>query len=431
MECQIDSMIINPPSFKKSNQNAFKYHETELKQSEYYLNLFWKSQIHPKPFETMQAIMDIILDDDDTSKQMVSLQRLQLMNESDCSMIEMSKSKLDYHYERLMDTRSYVKRMKKGIHTKTIDDKKRSFMISLAYRGKSFCGWQIQQQQQQQQQQHMSKPSIQETISNCLDPILNPHSPMESIYKPIDIRVCGRTDAGVNAFQQICRVRTTSTIANNVTNICHAIQEAINDSSNHQHQQNKKSFYCLNVQEVNSSFHPSFCTKCRAYAYFIDINKEHSNGWTKDFYPTLNKNHIPLLNTLFQALEGKELDYFAYSHGKVKTETTLCTLYHSRVSLVTINTKMAICIELVGDRFLRRMVRKLVSTAIREVLDVHHPTSNHHLFSQIDTSQNNILENSERLLSIAQSKRRDLTARAAPPDGLVFVGADLDNDYIL
>lgn len=64
------------------------------------------------------------------------------------------------------------------------------------------------------------------------------------------------------------------------------------------------------------------------------------------------------------AIQGRELDYLAFSFGKVKTENTLCTLTTARARIVETDSQRAVGIELVGDRFLRRMVRILVGKAI-------------------------------------------------------------------
>jgi hypothetical protein len=123
---------------------------------------------------------------------------------------------------------------------------------------------------------------------------------------------------------------------------------------------------------------------------------------------------------MLRELEGKELDYFALSHGKVVTETTLCRLYRSRASIVELtgdndcygiasykHKQQALCFELVGNRFLRRMVRLLVGTALREAHRGGH-------------------DGDDALLKILLTKDRRMRSRAAPPDGLIFVGAEFE-----
>jgi len=264
-----------------------------------------------------------------------------------------------------------------------IDKKRASFKLSVAYKGTAFNGWQIQSQ-------CVNKSSVQGVLVDLLDLHLNSEF-RASKGKKIDIRVCGRTDAGVSAISQICRVRTATNVGSE------RIKSLINTSD-----WCKDGFLrCLLVEEVSSKFHPTFGARERAYAYFLDVDKE------------LMTHHVPLIDAMLRKLEGKELDFLAFSYGKVETQTTLCTLLHARASLVFSGPEadsVAVCIELVGNRFLRRMVRKLVSTVVREAL-----------FSEecIEGSFDD-----ESLLNLLKKRRRDLVAKAAPAQGLVFVGAN-------
>jgi tRNA U38,U39,U40 pseudouridine synthase TruA len=70
---------------------------------------------------------------------------------------------------------------------------------------------------------------------------------------------------------------------------------------------------------------------------------------------------------------------------------------------------------LVGNRFLRRMIRILVATALREALLMSL------LQQQDDVDNDNNTKN--RLVEILKSKDRRQAARPAPPQGLIFVGA--------
>lgn len=102
----------------------------------------------------------------------------------------------------------------------------------MTYRGSAYYGWQIQPDND-------TLPSVQQTLVDLLDPLIasattanknkhqqykdkdknkdaqnEPTSPTKKTQnkikppKSIDIRVCSRTDSGVNALLQVCRVRT-------------------------------------------------------------------------------------------------------------------------------------------------------------------------------------------------------------------------------
>ena len=110
----------------------------------------------------------------------------------------------------------------------------------------------------------------------------------------------------------------------------------------------------MNVERVGNDFHPSFGATSRSYAYLIDLEDDDGVGIESN-RPRISPSLVPKLDRMLQSLEGKELDYYAMSHGKVKTQTTLCTLYHARAGVVewddnkTGQTRQAICFELIGN----------------------------------------------------------------------------------
>jgi hypothetical protein len=71
--------------------------------------------------------------------------------------------------------------------------KKRSFRFVLAYAGQYFCGW-------QRQPNNDKLPSVQEVVEGAIA------SAFKNNGRP-DVRVAGRTDAGVSALGQVARVR--------------------------------------------------------------------------------------------------------------------------------------------------------------------------------------------------------------------------------
>ncbi len=253
-------------------------------------------------------------------------------------------------------------------------NRKRNFRFEIAYRGSHFCGYQTQPNND-------LLPSVQQSLEEWLVPL--------SHDARVDIRASGRTDAGVHALGQVCRFRTR---LENVT--AEDVLQHINDCPLVAH----GSLKCLRVTRVPDSFHPTFgCTK-RAYVYVMDPEY-------------LSNAQVERLNHTLQQLEGKELDYVGLSYGKAKTETTLCTLELCRASLVTLSWshKRLVCVELVGDRFLRRMVRILVSTALRQVLSEEDPGKHEE----------------DALIHLIETRERKLAARAAPPFGLIFVSAQV------
>lgn len=328
------------------------------------LRLFWEAQT----FEATEKIMDAVIYRNESS----SLDAPLLVRDDDDSLP--SSEILDLFsplYQGLPDIFS-----NDTIANQTTRQKRRktsNFRLDIAYRGSHFCGF-------QRQVQNENLSSVQQSLEEWLATLNNNNN--------VNVCVCGRTDAGVHALRQVCRFRTQ--------------QQDLTAKDVLQHLQAcplvaQGSFSCLKVTRVSHSFHPTFNCQKRAYAYVMDPMD-------------LTVNQIKRLDSMLQRLEGHELDYVALSYGRVKTETTLCTLYHCRASLVTLSVtkERVLCIELVGNRFLRRMVRILVATALRQVLN--------------NESENDV----DALLEIVKSRDRRQSARKAPPSGLIFVGAEVD-----
>ena len=317
--------------------------------------------------------------------------------------------------------------------------KRTNLRITIAYRGLDFCGWEDQRhylyrnksedydkQNESEIREDVSNdvrqlPSVQGMLADKLDPILrgesnNPQQKRRTNNKPLEVKVAGRTDKGVSAIGQVCRVRTWKEIDD--------VERYVTDYFNKEVAKSDIGIRITDVRQVGEDFHPSFGASSRSYVYLIDLDDDDDtdkvtkpNGYGES---TLG-NLVTKMDRMLRKLEGKDLDYFAMSHGKVKTQTTLCTLSHARAGIVEYvcddtdeTTQKAICVELVGNRFLRRMVRILVSTALREAYRC--------------TVVGSAYITDDALLRILSSKDRRLRARSGPPDGLIFVGATFRND---
>lgn len=250
-------------------------------------------------------------------------------------------------------------------------EQQRCFLLRLVYRGSDFCGWQTQPK-------NVDLPSVQQTLEECL---------AELEGNKVNIRVCGRTDAGVNAIGQVARYRSRQ---KDMT--AKLVQDHLR---RHLPSTTTMGLRCLDVLPVTKSFHPSFGAQARAYLYLLDT--------TTIVNPT---SLAQRLDIQLKTLQGRTLDYVALSYGRIKTQTSICTLYHAQAHVVqdTQTGQYAIAVELVSDRFLRRMVRLLVENALRFALRP-------------------IPQSSDTLLELVESRDRSQSAKPSPPDGLVFVGA--------
>lgn len=245
-----------------------------------------------------------------------------------------------------------------------------SFRIDFCYNGRAFCGW-------QRQKEH-DKPSVQQSVEDALESVLGHR---------VNVRVAGRTDAGVHAIGQVGRFRTLDW---NQTAESIASELQLRSSTD-------SSWRCLSIEPASYKFHPMFGAQCRSYVYLIDTDNSFS-AYFGD--PSVV---VRQLDQLLRRLEGQALDYFGLSQGKLETTSTTCTLFTARAVLLrrSMGELAPIAICLTGDRFLRRMVRVLVGTALWLVND----------------------DNPNALLECVRSCDRRLAGPAAPPNGLIFMSA--------
>lgn len=360
-------------------------------------------------FQTAGMVVNHFLSSEDGASH--PLRRLHHRERSDKST-ELFAPLFGWSNDHYIDKEEYSN---KSNHRKRINLK-----LTVAYRGVDFCGWEDQRHHLYRKRSNLIEqviplsaqnklPSVQGTLVDVLNPIFgrkaaattqHMNSAMINQQKntPIELKVAGRTDAGVSAIGQICRVRIWRADLPNeqpIDGIEGYVQNLVNNYANSL----GLGLRTNNVQRVGDDFHPTFGATCRAYAYLIDLQSHALIN------ALITRDIIPKLNDMLRYLEGRELDYVAFSYGKVKTKTTNCTLVHACACLVecTVSKKQAICIELIGDRFLRRMVRILVATALREACSVG--------------------SDSYALLNILRTGDRAQAACAAPPIGLILVGA--------
>jgi tRNA pseudouridine38-40 synthase len=294
--------------------------------------------------------------------------------------------------------------------------KKQSFCLVLAYDGRHFCGW-------QRQPNNLSRPSVQQVIESVIEAAFVENG------RP-DIRVSGRTDSGVHALGQIARVRILSPMSIKGQRTA-VTSDAVFDVLNVAAKASNYTWRCLSVMVVSDKFHPTFDTKTRSYIYILDakavlalINMATSATVVQNCTQHRVLSHFQnLMIVQLESLVGKEFDYYSFSHGKVKTESTLCTLQHATVRLGQVNTSKAdplvVIFEFTGNRFLRRMIRMLVGTCI------HYAVLSMATTSAVNFTTDSVLIDPSILMDICNSRDRNQQVKTAPPGGLIFLSANM------
>jgi len=245
------------------------------------------------------------------------------------------------------------------------------------------------------------------------------------------VRACGRTDAGVSSIGQICRVRTGRTPTEVPLRAVAAALELENPSVVAGGCENDLALRCLSVREEGRAFHPKFGARCRSYIYLWDLSEENEENGPF----ALREEHVRAVDAMLRKLtEAGPLDYVAASYGRTRTETTACRLLWDRAFPVDLlpddredarrgndapggrrsvsRGADAMCVELIGDRFLRRMVRILVAIVVREAVREARKAEG--------TSEAAGCGGEDALLNIVLSKKKEPMCQACGSGGPYF-----------
>ena len=201
------------------------------------------------------------------------------------------------------------------------------YFIEIAYNGKGFFGWQVQQP---------NAKTVQGELNKCLSILLR---------EPIYVVGAGRTDTGVHSRQMFAHFEASENIDS--TDLIHRCNSFL-----------KNSIAVKNIVAVNEKAHARFDAKFRLYRYYILLEKDpflHEYSW-----------HIPRFNCDVEQLNDlshpllKYSDFNSFAKSKSNSKTGICkitTAEWTQQGSLYIFTVQA-------DRFLRNMVRAVVGTLI-------------------------------------------------------------------
>ncbi|GMG99266.1 hypothetical protein Nepgr_001106 [Nepenthes gracilis] len=321
--------------------------------------------------------------------------------------------------------------------------KRVTFKIVISYHGESFDGWQKQP----------CLNTVQGLVERSIGSFLDDKKAQQLKDKGLPVEgiavVAGRTDKGVTALNQVCSFYTWRKDVE-----ARDIKNSINIAA-------VGKLRVVSISQVSRAFHPNFCAKWRRYLYIFPFNdgeddeqnnlsekgevnlflnncqyeqRHEINGHfaEENAENSVNNNRelegqkkptsfsITKVDKLLRQLEGKLLSYKVFARDTKASRSvgppSECFLYHARAIEAELpcsakdhkHATKIVCVELVANRFLRKMVRVLVATAIREAAAG---------------------AEEDMLLELMDAACRRATAPPAPPNGLCLVDvgyADFD-----
>jgi len=289
-----------------------------------------------------------------------------------------------------------------------------SYRLDIAYLGSAF--------------QCFAKDRNLRTVVGLLEAALQPHCSSGRL----DIQAAGRTDAGVTAVGQVLSFHTYDSPT------ADAIAAAVDGVA-------PGHLRACTVARVPRAFHATFSACWRRYVYLFPLRSAFPRGGVCDCVRhgksaalgDTDTTHVDLLDVqpaavdrLLQPLVGKTLDFSAFARDTAAGKDSRCRLHIARASVVRLpppptsndpgdeGAVPAMMVELAGDRFLRRMVRVLVATAIRESL---HPLDDRS--PGVASPDESPPISDSRLVALCHAGDRLATAMAMPPLGLCLVEA--------
>ena len=198
------------------------------------------------------------------------------------------------------------------------------FKCFVSYDGSNFSGWQIQKEVR----------TVQEEIQKVLSIICK---------EEIIITASGRTDAGVHAENQVFHFDSDLDIP---------WKKAMNALL-------PSDIHIKNVTKVSQNFHARFNAFSKKYGYKINMGE----------YNVFDRNYILQYNRYIDVQKFKDaLNLFIGTHDFTSFNKTPINIIPNQVrtisNIMIEESNGIITIEIMGDGFLRHMIRMLIATAL-------------------------------------------------------------------
>ena len=211
----------------------------------------------------------------------------------------------------------------------------RTLKLTLAYDGGDYVGWQRQ----------LVGRSIQGELERAFEEIEG---------QRIAVHGAGRTDAGVHALAQVASIRLAHDIE--VDSLVRALNAKL-----------PVDVRVLSVESVEDQFHARFSSRRKVYRYFIALGPMVSPFVRRYAWHVAEPLDTNAMKNAAVALLGQH-DFAAFQAVGSDVETTVRT-----ISGVTIGTRQLpevesttplISVDVIGEGFLRHMVRIMVGTLV-------------------------------------------------------------------
>jgi len=216
----------------------------------------------------------------------------------------------------------------------------KNVLLTIAYDGTNFCGWQRQPEQR----------SVQEEVEKALSVIC---------AQPIRINGTSRTDAGVHAHGQ--RANFIAEFGIPVEKIPAAANAILAGAAGRKYRNAAGDAVILAAEEVPLDFHARYNAIGKKYLYKICCSRKPDPFQRNYVYQIGKALDLDAMEQATKFLIGtRDFRCFMAAGGK-EPETTVRTVYSARFLRLDERT---VGFEIIGDGFLYNMVRIIVGTLV-------------------------------------------------------------------
>lgn len=244
------------------------------------------------------------------------------------------------------------------------------YVLTVAYDGTDYCGWQIQSNgitvQQRMQEAVFSAFGVKTTVT-----------------------ASGRTDAGVHALGQVCHVDLPADMAGE--RVADALNPHLPDDIS-----------VLSSCAAPVGFDANRSAKKKTYRYDVYFSSRRNPLLDRYAAQTKGEKNVEKLNEALSLFVGVH-DFSAYCASGSQVRTTVREVYNAYAEE---NADGTVSLYVCGNGFLYNMVRTIAGTAIA--------------YSQGRTDR-------ERIGQSLSSGDRSLVGKTMPPRGLTLVSVEYDN----
>ncbi|MFZ4399036.1 MAG: tRNA pseudouridine(38-40) synthase TruA [Bacteroidales bacterium] len=202
------------------------------------------------------------------------------------------------------------------------------YFLHLAYNGKNFHGWQIQN----------NAITVQQVLNETLSLFFK---------TKVELTGAGRTDTGVHAKDFYAHFDLpVEILTENIPQLVYKLNGFL-----------KENIVIYDIIPVKNEAHARFDAISRTYMYYIGIKKDVFNF---DYYYNINGNlDIHAMNDAAFTLLNYS-DFSCFSKSNTQTKTNNCMITYAKWELSDNN----LIFTITADRFLRNMVRAIVGTLL-------------------------------------------------------------------